>query len=375
MARIISELRSKLSKHIINAKSKSVDEKYVLFQSDDWGMERMVSKEVYVRLLKSGIPVDKNPYTRFDSFECNKDVSRLADVLSKYKDSRGNSPVFTINNVVGNPDYQKIKESDFQKYSYQSIEKTKNLYPDSDRVLDLFRSGIQHGVFEMAFHGREHLHITNWMKKLAEQNACYMKLFEVGMYSASLFESSNCTTDNLDAMAIFKREDEVNIGNMISEGLKVFEHLWGQKTKSFIAPCYTWDEIVEVYFLMFGVLGIQSGIGQKYPIKGTGKKRTIRRHSGHKNAQGQIYSVRNVSFEPSLSNINDWVNSALWEISNAFKWNVPAVIESHRINYISRISEKNSDNGLKLLTELLNAILKKWPEVIFIPTSEIYNIY
>jgi len=67
----------------------------------------------------------------------------------------------------------------------------------------------------------------------------------------------------------------------------------------------------------------------------------------------------------------DWVNSCLAQISSAFHWNKPAVICSHRINYIGFIDEKNRDRGLRDLNLLLKKIIQKWPEVKFISTDEL----
>uniref|UniRef100_UPI0040496F24 hypothetical protein n=1 Tax=Flavobacterium sp. TaxID=239 RepID=UPI0040496F24 len=83
------------------------------------------------------------------------------------------------------------------------------------------------------------------------------------------------------------------------------------------------------------------------------------------------YNIRNCFFEPSSAPDRDWVDSCLVQISSAFLWNKPAVICSHRINYIGFIDEKNRDRGLRDLNNLLKKIVQKWPEVKFISTDEL----
>ena len=70
----------------------------------------------------------------------------------------------------------------------------------------------------------------------------------------------------------------------------------------------------------------------------------------------------------------DWVDSCLAQISNAFLFNKPAVICSHRVNYIGFIEQANRDRGLKNLSKLLHLIVKKWPEVRFISTDQLVEI-
>jgi hypothetical protein len=45
--------------------------------------------------------------------------------------------------------------------------------------------------------------------------------------------------------------------------------------------------------------------------------------------------------------------------------NKPAIICTHRINYVGYIDSSNRDSNLKKLNDLLIAILKKWPETEF----------
>ena len=67
----------------------------------------------------------------------------------------------------------------------------------------------------------------------------------------------------------------------------------------------------------------------------------------------------------------DWVNSCLAQIRNAFLFNKPAVICSHRVNYIGFIEPANRDRGLEGLRKLLQLIVRKWPEARFISTDQL----
>ena len=88
----------------------------------------------------------------------------------------------------------------------------------------------------------------------------------------------------------------------------------------------------------------------------------------------QVYTVRNVLFEPFENEKLDCVNKAMNGINNAFLWGKPAIVSSHRINYVSQMSIKHRDKNLKMLNQLMQQILKKWPEVEFMSSDELYKI-
>jgi len=54
-----------LAKNYVNFRGWSSKEKYIIFESDDWGSIRMPSKKTYDYLLRKGIPVDKNYFTKY----------------------------------------------------------------------------------------------------------------------------------------------------------------------------------------------------------------------------------------------------------------------------------------------------------------------
>lgn len=84
--------------------------------------------------------------------------------------------------------------------------------------------------------------------------------------------------------------------------------------------------------------------------------------------------MRNVLFEPFENEKIDWVNQAMNDINNAFIWGKPAIVSTHRINYVSQMSIKPRDKNLKMLNQLLKKILIRWPEVEFMSSDELYKI-
>jgi hypothetical protein len=108
---------------------------------------------------------------------------------------------------------------------------------------------------------------------------------------------------------------------------------------------------------------------QQEPM-GEGKTRMVYHYIGQKNRLGQIYLTRNCFFEPSQPG-RDWVDSCLNDIRIAFRCRKPAVISSHRVNYIGALDPKNRESGLRQLSALLKSILQQWPDVEFMTSDEL----
>ena len=92
-------------------------------------------------------------------------------------------------------------------------------------------------------------------------------------------------------------------------------------------------------------------------------------------SDNQSYTVRNCLFEPALFGTDGSIDSCVQQISSAFRWGQPAIISSHRVNYMSRIDESNRNVNLKLLDELLDRIQQCWPDAVFLSSDQIAEKY
>ena len=156
-----------LKNHMINLPGWRTNRKIVVFESDDWGSIRMASKETYCRLSQKGYHIDSCPYNRNDALENNEDVAGLAEILHSVKDRQGQPVRFTLNNIVANPDFDRIKGTDFQAYFYEAFPTTLLRYTNSDRVMEIYRQGMAESVFQPQFHGREHVNVNRWLEDLS----------------------------------------------------------------------------------------------------------------------------------------------------------------------------------------------------------------
>ena len=334
----------------------------------------MPSKEIYNKFLKLGYPVDQDCYCRYDSLESENDLINLFEVLSTFKDKNGNSPVITANTVVANPDFDKIKESDFQTYCYELFTESLKKYPNHAGVFNLYKEGISNNLFYPQFHGREHVNVNFWMNALRKNDKATRLAFDfksLGIpYSAN--SENNHYTTSLDFTNINEKEDKKII---LSEGIYNFERLFNYVSKSFIAPSYAWHSDLNSFLAAKGVLYIQGIPFQFEPNIMPGPRYLkIFHYSGQRNKFHQIYLVRNCHFEPSSSKKTDWVDDCLHRVNVAFKWHKPAIISAHRVNFIGSIDPSNRECNLRMLKIILSKILIKWPDVEFLNSEQLGDL-
>lgn len=344
-------------------------QKIVVFESDDWGSIRMASRQNYEHLLSKGIRVDKDAYCRFDGLESEDDLELLFATLSAYRDCQNQPAVFTANSLVANPDFDKIAASGYQDYHYETIADTFRRYPKHGRGIDLWQEGRRAGVFHNEFHGREHLNVSRWMRNLQEKSPETLLAFGDRMFGISTTVSNENRKSYMAAFDADSAEEIENQKAIIEDGIALFKSILGYAPGSFIAPNYTWSSTLEPTLVNAGIKGIQGNRIQKMPSFNKGKPGTKVHYLGEKGKLGQVYTIRNVTFEPSFGTLADPVDAAMKQIADAFSQRRPAIISSHRLNYVSLLDEANRDDNLRLLRSLLGRMLKQWPDIVFLTSG------
>jgi hypothetical protein len=364
----------KLGKNIAGMRGWSTHRQIIVIESDDWGSIRMPSKEVYSHLLNKNIRVDNCHYCSNDSLETEQDLSLLYGVLNSTKDKFDNPARVTANTLVANPDFKKIKENNFDKYYYIKIDEGFKTIKGSENLLNAYKQGQDLGCFKIQSHGREHLNITRWMNSLKKNSTETRLAFDLGVYGLSTNITSEDRKSFLPAFDFENRKEEFCANEIASDGLAIFEEIFGYKSKSFIAPNYVWGQSLEKILKNGGVNFIQGGRSHKYTKDNGAKSQKRWRYTGKINVYNQIDLARNAYFEPSENLKKDWVGECLSDIKLAFFWNKPAIICSHRVNFMGGINEKNREVNLKLLKDLLFKIKRIWPEVEFMSSDQLGDL-
>lgn len=359
-------------KNISNIPGAFINRKIVVIESDDWGSIRMPNVKTYDELKKKGLDLDSGDSKRYnfnDTLASSEDLISLFELLSSFKDSKGNNPVFTAVSLVANPDFDKIKDNNFQNYYWEPFTETLKKY-DSISSFSAWQEGIANKLFIPEFHGREHLNVSAWMRSLQAQNQDALLAFNYGLWGFT-----NKHPNGLSFQAAFdleKKEDLQLQGEIIQSGLTTFESIFGYKARFFVPPNGPFNNSLEKIAAQYGIK-YMSASKKQLEVLGEGRVQKKYHWLGQKNENGQHYITRNCFFEPGQVG-KDWVDSCMSDIAIAFRWKKPAVISSHRVNYIGRLRPENRANGLKKLEALLQSIIAKWPDVEFMTSVELGDL-
>ncbi|MEA3462162.1 MAG: polysaccharide (de)acetylase, partial [Bacteroidota bacterium] len=176
----------------------------------------------------------------------------------------------------------------------------------------------------------------------------------------------------VDYQAAFLMSDATDLDyhkKVIKSGLQLFEKLLGYKAVFFVPPNGMINNSLNEILA-------EGGIELRYVAKiqhesmGSGRYRKRLHYLGQKDKHGIRYIIRNCFFEPSQDG-HDWVDVCLNQIRTAFRLKKPAIIGTHRVNYIGSLNPKNRDTGLSQLSSLLTRIKGQWPDVEFLTTARL----
>lgn len=364
----------RLRKHLLNSRGRRLNRRYVVFESDDWGSERIPSKESLKKLENLGADINNNPFSRLDSLETGDDLTALFEVLRSFKDINGNNPVITANIVTANPDYNKIRASGFTEYYFESTENTYLGKKDCHDSLRLIKEGISEALFKPQLHGREHLNVSQWLTALQSGNRIVREAFNLGIYGIDLKQESMHRNNYMAAFYTLSDVEIEKAGGVVNQAADMFEAAYGFRSRSFIAPCYIWHPFLELYIANAGIEFLQGLPVQYVPVDGK-QYRKIFHFQGQRNENHQFYFIRNCFFEPSIHPKFNYIEDCLRRMEIIYFWGKPAIIGTHRINFMGSLLEENRTENLRQFRELIGAILKKWPDVEFISTDKLGELY
>jgi hypothetical protein len=341
--------------------------KIIVIESDDWGSIRMPSKENFNQLM-TAIPNNiSDRYQENDSLENKADLESLFEVLHSVRDRNGNPAKFTPVAVVANPDYAKIAESNFKAYYYESFKDHLIRTGEAD-VLQLYTKGINDGFFVPQFHGREHLNVYKWLNDLKAKRSETLKAFKLKMYGIVLPPNEE---HYLSAFDFDTKNELVLQQEILVDGLDIFEETFGYKATYFVPPNGAFSSKLNPTLVSNGIQAVQTA-RLLYPEPlGMGRVKNKVRYFGMKSQDGIRYMLRNAFFEPTDKGNNDWVGSCLSNMQVAFKYNKPAIISSHRVNFMGGINQSNRELGLSQLSLLLKRIVQQWPDAEFMTSGEL----
>lgn len=367
-------LKSTLVSHTKNVLSWKTKRKIVTIGVDDYGNVRLHSKTAREKLKQLGFNLT-NRFDLYDTLETTTDLEALYETLQSVKDKNSNHAIFTALTMTANIDFNKVEANNYDNYYYEPLNETFNKLNGYEQTWKTWKEGIDNKLIYPQFHGREHLNLQYFNYHLQKKTPDFINMLKLKSYVGTISETPFPTISSTRAFDIWKMEDNENLKEIIIDGLNMFEKLFGFRSEHFNPPGNTAHPILFKTAKEHGIKYIDTEIIKK-EHQGQHKFKKSYNYTGKKNQFDQILFVKNCGFEPSNNKQTpDWyVTDTLRQIETAFKWGAPAMISTHRVNFCGKIEESNRTIGLSALKDLLQSIVKRWPDVEFMTTNELGNI-
>lgn len=363
-------MQNLLINNVKNILGYRTNRKIVVFSVDDYGNIRVGSTKAREQMLARGLYGEwSSRFDHFDTLETADDLSLLFEALSSVKDKTERSAVFTPFSNCANIDFEEIRANRYDTYRYKPLPDVLNSSTDHQGAWSLWKEGISKRLFVPQFHGREHLNVKLFNQLLASKNERIRICIDNNSYT-NIELSHSATIKYNEAFSFESFNENESLKEILKDGLNLFERVFGFRAKNFNAPGAPEHSTLYSTLKECGIWFIDTSMIKK-EHQGEGLFKTRFRFMGERNLQGQIYLLRNCVFEPTLFGPDKAVSRCLSEIEAAFRWNKPANISSHRVNFGGLIDENNRKIGISALRKLLQAIVGKWPDVEFFTAEEL----
>ena len=349
----------------------------IVFESDDWGLcGEGRDQQVQSDLVSKGyVDIDSNflaPMYK-NTLESESDLDNLSNSLAKFKDRLGRSPIFTANMVVSNPDFERIKQNRFSQYFAIPISKGfPTGWHDWATTVRGWKKAINRKVWLPEYHGFSHFNYRNWIRGLGKGDQRLMDFFNRSMVTYSV----RFRVLSEYGVHIGNRWDFQSFGEQYSDicaGFDIFNSLFGRFPRTTIPPNNVWNPDTYRAFLKSKVRFIQS------------EKESLKSNLGARNTNISLIpdvfnsillrfsslckQYRNVHLEYNDEN----ESAAVVSSTNCFVSGVPAIVGTHRVNYVSGVDPNLPRKNLKRLENYLHSVLEN-ENVVFLSDNELFQL-
>jgi hypothetical protein len=365
----LSDLKYTLVCNLKNIPGPTVRKKIVVLEADDYGGIRMPSLEAMKQMKSAGVSITESRYNLLDTLEDKEDLAALFETLQSVKGGDAGSAVMSPFVNVANPDFEKIKASGYTEYFYEPFPATMQKYGHDDDIMSYWKQGIESGIFTPEFHGREHISVQPWLQKLQEGDPHLQFAAGYGFVAVANVKGLPAYAQEFRPEFYFDKDrQKAFLHNSITEGVKLFEYLFGYTPAAFVPSNSVFHPDFEATVFQTGIPFL--GVSHKNPTPAPNGELAFTNYTfRQKIKKGQLnYYIRNCAFEPSDAGYSS-IDNTLKQVAAAFRWNKPAIISTHRVNFVGGLQKQNRDKGLKELQKLLQAIVRRWPDAEFKSTA------
>ena len=367
-------VKNRIVTNLKNISGWKSNRKLLAFAVDDYGNIRLSSPRVKQQLKTTGVNL-KGRFDQFDALDTSLDYEQLFEVLQSVRDKNGKSAVFTTYAMPANVDFQaSLKRGEFEAENLETTyERLSQEDPENYRgVYSLLQDGIAKRLIRPQFHGREHLNVLVFNRLLKDENPQLRSNLELKSLAGVPNHDDLPKVRFNEAFSFWDKNEIENHKIIIEDGLNRFEKVYGYRPTTFTPPAMLIHSDLYAFIESLGIQAIDKPRIHNVHL-GNGNYQKESNRLGIQKGQNHVTIVRNCMFEPNSRNI-DWVNFTFDQIKAAFFWGKPAIVSSHRVNFCGHIDPENRKKGLDTLKDLLQKVVKKWPDVEFVTVDQLADI-
>ncbi|HEV8553966.1 MAG TPA: glycosyl hydrolase [Casimicrobiaceae bacterium] len=294
-------------------------------------------------------------------------LDQMAELLERFRDSRGSHPVMTLGIVLAGPDTERIRADGCRRYHRVTLAD-----PRLTPVRDAMVRGVARGVFALQLHGMEHYWPACLMRAALVDEKVRDWLTRTGFPRTETLPSP-LQSRWIDVSTLPSRPlptDEVTAA--AAEEIRAFTQMFGANPQVVVPSTFIWTDAVESAWARAGVRVVVTP-GRRNESRDA-EGRVVAGERAYFNAatgpHGVLYIVRDCYFEPSLGHTH---RSAIEALQRNTRVGRPTLLEIHRVNFIEE--ERPTQRAFEEVTHLLDAACAQFSDIQFMDTAELAQHY
>jgi len=319
----------------------------VVIESDDWGLCAWCPDAHAHRALNQTPVFRSAAGVKYggSTLESAEDVAALAAVLGGVRGRDGFAAVVQANTIVANPDYAKMDVADTT--SELPLLRFPRVPSRWDRagLWDAIEKAIDAGVWWPELHGLHHLPETAWREALKAGADDARRAFEQQSPVCAAVQASG----EYDPFEPAPRREQ-----RLSLAVRAFAELFGRAPGSLCPPDYRWDDFLEAQSEALGIEVLQ-GKSEQHDVFAGRLRRIWQARRWPRFRNRQLYMPGRIAFEPRAGEPRTGGDAAHAAVRAAWGRGQPAVLSTHRVNYV-HLDADASRAGREALAGLLDRL-------------------
>jgi hypothetical protein len=332
----------------------------VAIESDDWGRVGVRDRQGHEILRARGINLGQGCYDSY-SFETAEDVTGLASMLLRHRDSVGRPPCVVMNFCTANLHFEKMRSRGYKHIELLPLAKGLPGAWSRPGLFDTYRAGIREGVFYPALHGLTHfcpLAVENVLMEGGERAELLRTFWEAEtpyIYWRMPWVGYEYWNPEKSGAGFLSAELQQT---QIKKACECFSAMFKTPPLSACAPGYLANADTRRAWAEAGVRIAQNGADSGL-------------NGPHMDKLDMLHLRRTIDLEPSHRELD--VEKYVEIATNCFSRGLPVIISTHSINFHSTLKDFRTPT-LAALDSLLTALEKKYPQLLYVHDQDLYAI-